>query len=288
MSNQDDYSLAELQVAVTSREIEDNETVFAGVGIPCLGALQAKVMHAPNAIIAMEAGGIGVEPYRIVLGIGDNPVQEGALSCTSLWRLFSDQQIGCFDVGMLSGAQIDKYGNLNSTVIIGDQSYESPIVKLPGSGGANDIATSANRTIIMIPLERKRFVKDVDFITSPGYIDGKKREELNLPGGGPSIIVTDKCTFRFDEETKEAYLSKLFPGVEVAEVEEEVSWDLRIADDLEVVSDPTEREIEVTRTFDPEGIYTGDGLKDLSFDAYIEMLENNRLKIKELMEDIQE
>jgi glutaconate CoA-transferase subunit B len=154
-----DYSLQELLVAASAAEIKDGDVIFAGVGVPTLGALVAKLTTAPNAIIAMESGSIGPQPYRVILGIGDNPCVENCICTTSLWRLFSDQQRGYFDVGMVGGAQVDKFGNLNSTAIFGKGSYIKPASRLPGSGGANDIASSAGRTIITLPLQKRRFRK---------------------------------------------------------------------------------------------------------------------------------
>jgi glutaconate CoA-transferase subunit B len=266
-----------LLIVAAAREIRDNETVFAGVGTPTLGALMAKMTHAPNSIIATESGSIGPAPKRIILGIGDNAGMENALVITSLWRLFSDQQRGFFDVGMLGGAQVDKYGNLNSTAIFGEGDYYRPASRLPGSGGANDIASSALRTIITIPLQRRRFLERVDYITSPGYLDGEdSREKAGLKKGGPSAIITDKCIFRFHEVTKEAYLYSVHPGVSVQNVKDEVSWDLLAEGDVPVTEPPTEEQIEIIRKLDPLGIYTGNALKELNFEGYIEMLEKMR------------
>lgn len=270
------YSRNELLVVATAREIGDGDTVFAGVGMPTLGALLAKLSHAPNSIIATEAGGIGFAPKRLTLGIGDNPTVENALVDTSLWRLFSDQQRGFFDIGLLGGAQVDRYGNLNSTVILGGGTYDHPAVRLPGSGGANDIAVSARRTIITLPLERRRFLKRVDYITSPGYLDGgDSRGEAGIAGGGPAAVITDKCIFRFHPETKEACLAALFPGVTADEVREEVSWDLEYMDDVDVIEPPSAEQLRIIRTLDPYGIYCGDGLGRFSFEEYIRMLEDS-------------
>ncbi len=167
-----DYTLQELLVVAAAREVKDGEVAFIGVGIPCMGALVAKLTHAPNVILAVESGCIGPTPYRLMLGIGDNACGENAICVTSLWRAFSDQQRGYFDLGMLGGAQVDKYGNLNSTTIFGDGDYFNPKTRLPGSGGANDIAISAKRTLIMMNQQKRRFLENVDFITSPGYLDG--------------------------------------------------------------------------------------------------------------------
>lgn len=272
-----DYTLAELLVATAAREIKDGDVVFVGVGIPGLGAGLAKLTHAPNMIMAMECGSIGSQSYRLVLGIGDNACVENAICNTSLWRLFSDQQRGYFDVGMISGAQVDKYGNLNSTTIIGNRSYQQPKTRLPGSGGANDIASSARKTILMINMQARRFMERVDYITSPGYLDGyEAREKAGLLGGGPEAIITDKCLMRFDPVTKEAFVASVHPGATMEEIKSLVSWDLKFSPDLQETEPPTEEQVRVTRTLDSEGIYLRGGLKGLTFDRYMAMLENSR------------
>ncbi|GHU63147.1 3-oxoadipate--succinyl-CoA transferase subunit B [Clostridia bacterium] len=271
-----DYSTSEFLVTAAAGEIVDGDTVFAGVGIPTLGALLAKMSHAPNSILATESGSIGPDPGRIILGIGDNAGVENALMDTSLWRLFSDQQRGFFTIGMVSGAQVDKYGNLNSTAIFGDRDYVHPAARLPGSGGANDIASSALRTVITMPLQKRRFLEKVDYNTSPGYLDGyDSREKAGLKRGGPSAIITNKCIFRFDSVTKEAYLYSVHPGVTVDDVKNEVSWDLVVPDDVRETLPPTAAQIEIIRSLDPMGIYIGDGLKNMNFDTYIKMLEKS-------------
>ena len=223
----EDYTLQELLVAAAAREIKDREVVFVGVGIPCMGAVVAKLTHAPDVILTVEAGCIGPTPYRLMLGIGDNACGENAICVTSLWRAFSDQQRGYFDLGMLGGAQVDKYGNLNSTAIFGDGNYYSPRTRLPGSGGANDIAISANRTLIMMNQQKRRFLEKVDFNTSPGYLDGPgARKRHGNPAKGPAVIISNMAIFRFDEETKEAYLDSVHPGVTADDIRKESSWGL--------------------------------------------------------------
>ncbi|MEL7563405.1 MAG: CoA-transferase [Dehalobacterium sp.] len=272
----EDYTPSEFLAAAAAREIKDGETIFAGVGVPLLGALVAKLTHAPNAILAMESGSIGPQPLRLFLGIGDNPCVENALYTTSLWRLFCDQQKGYFDVGMVGGAQVDKYGNLNSTAIFGAGDYYRPVSRLPGSGGANDIASSAGRTIITMPLQKRRFLERVDYITSPGYIDGyDSREQNGLLRGGPTAIITNKAIFRFDSVTKEAYLDSVSPGVTIEDVKKEVSWDLQVAENVTTTEPPTEEQVRFIRLLDPNQIYTGSGLNNLTFENYLKMLEDS-------------
>lgn len=268
-----DYTMSEFLAAASAREIRDGETVFAGIGGPLLGAMTAKRTHAPSAMIAMESGCIGADPRRIVLGIGDNTCVENALVTTSLWRLFADQQRGFVDIGMVGGAQVDRHGNLNSTAIFGAGSYEKPVSRLPGSGGANDIASSAKRTVITMPLQKRRFLERVDYITSPGYLDGyDAREKAGLPWGGPSAIITNKCVFRFDPVTRDAYLDSVHPGVTVEEVVSEVSWELKVPSDVKITEPPTVEQVAIIRTLDPEHIFTGSGLSTLTFERYENML----------------
>ena len=277
----EDYTLQELLVVAAAREIKDREVVFVGVGIPCLGALVAKLTHAPDVVLAVESGCIGPTPYRLMLGIGDNACAENAICVTSLWRAFSDQQRGYFDLGMLGGAQIDKYGNLNSTAIFGAGNYDRPQTRLPGSGGANDIAISAKRTLIMMNQQKRRFLERVDFVTSPGYLDGPgAREKCGYPGGGPAVIISNMAVFRFDEETKEAYLDSVHPGVTADDVRKEVSWDLKISPHLKTTAAPTGKEVEIIRILDSLKVYTGNGLKGLTLENYLGMLESSYEKLK--------
>lgn len=279
----EDYTLQELLVVSAAREIKDNEVVFVGVGIPCLGALVAKLTHAPNVILAMEAGCIGPTPYRLMLGIGDNSCGENAICVTSLWRAFSDQQRGYFDLGMLGGAQVDKYGNLNSTAIFAGGDYNRPRTRLPGSGGANDIAVSAKRTLIMMNQQKRRFLEKVDYVTSPGYVDGPgSREKWGYPGGGPAVIISNMAIFRFDEKTKEAYLDSVHPKVTVDDVKNEVSWELKVSPNLKTTEPPTKQEVDMIRILDAEKIYTGGGLKSLTLDNYLKMLDVSYERLKSL------
>lgn len=271
-----DYTPTELMIVVSAREIEDGDLVFAGVGNPTLGALLARMTHAPSSLIATESGCIGPSPKRIMLGIGDNAGLENCISVGSLWRLFSDQQRGFVDIGMVGGAQVDRFGNLNSTAIFGDGDYFTPAIRLPGSGGANDIANCAGRTVISIPLERRRFLNKVDYITSPGFLTGgDARRKAGIPGGGPAAVITDKCIFRFHPETKEMMLVSVHPGTTVEDVQREVSWELCLADTVAVTPPPTAQEVAMIRALDENGIYTGTGLRSLTFEKYIDMLERS-------------
>lgn len=271
-----EYTLSELMIVASAREIHDNEVVFAGVGNPLLGALLAQKTHAKSAMIATEGGAVGPKPKRLILGIGDGSCSENAITVMPLWRLFSDQQRGFVDVGMVGGAQLDRYGNLNSTAIFGSGDYYTPASRLPGSGGANDIASCAGRTIISIPLQRRRFLERVDYITSPGYLGGgNERKEAGLPGNGPAAVITDKCIFRFHPESKELMLVSLHPNVTLEDVKKEIPWELLVSDHLETTPAPTENELNIIHALDPQKIFIGDGLKNLKFEDYIDMLEKS-------------
>ncbi len=254
-----EYSPAELMAAVVARQIRDDDVVFIGIGLPLIAGVVAISTHAPRAILVYEGGGIGARTRRVPWSISDNPTTDNALAAAPMWRVLADLQRGFLTLGILGGAEIDRFGNLNTTVIFGkDGSYERPRVRLAGSGGANDIASAAGRLIIMMRLEKGKFVKNVQFITTPGYLSGPGvREEAGLTGGGPVMVVTKQCTFGFDEETKEMYLQSLFPGVTVEDVKQRVDWDLKVAPALTEVEPPTEDQIRMMNAFDPDGSIRG-------------------------------
>ncbi len=251
-----DYTLAELMAVTVSKQIADKDRVFIGIGVPMLGAVVATKSHAPNAIIAFEGGYIGGKPIGALWAVGDSGAAYKCTCATTMWWVFSDIQRGYYDVAVLGGAQIDKYGNLNTTAITGpDKSYRSPLVRLPGSGGANDAATSAHRTIVMMRLEKQRFLEKVDYITSPGYIDGPNgREKAGLRRGGPVCVITDKCVFKFDENSKEMFLYSVHPGIKIEEIKGQVSWNLKIAPEVTVTEIPTIEEVNIIRSMDPADI----------------------------------
>jgi len=250
-----DYTAAELMAAATAREIIDGERVFIGVGLPILAAVLAKNNNAPNAVIAFEAGSIGGRPIGSPLAVGDTIGQHKAEQLTTMWWVFSDVQRGYFSLGVLGAAQVDKYGNINTTAILGDNVYPKVRVRLTGSGGANDVASSVGRSVIMMRLDKKRFVDKVDYLTSPGYLTGgDSRKHAGLVGGGPASVITDKCIFRFDKVTKEMFLDSCHPGVTVEEVRDNVSWDLKVAKEVKQTEKPTVKEVELMRALDPTDI----------------------------------
>src|SRR5512136_1526112 len=248
------YAPSELMVVVAARELKDKESVLVGVGIPNLAANVATRLHAPSLNMVYESGAVGSNPTRMPLSIGDPCLVTGAKSVCSMYEQFAYYlQGGRIDVGFLGGAQIDKFGNINSTVI---GSYGSPKVRLPGSGGACDIASNVKKIIIITPHEARRFVEKVDFRTSPGFIDGKAAwKRLKLQGGGPYAVITDLCTMKFDEESGEMMLVSLHPGATAEKVQQNTPWKLKVASMLEQTPVPTEKEIRTLRSIDPTMIY---------------------------------
>ncbi len=251
-----DYTANELMVIVAARELRDGESVLVGVGIPNLAANLAMKLQAPGLNMVYESGAVGSNPTRMPLSIGDPCLVTGAKSICSMYEQFAYYlQGGRIDVGFLGGAQIDKYGNINSTVI---GSYKTPKVRLPGSGGACDIASNVKKIIVITPHEKRRFVEKVDFLTSPGYVDGKQKwQELKLQGGGPYAVITNLCTMRFDDVTGEMTLASVHPGVTVEQVQENTPWKLKVAEKLEQTPPPTEKEIATLRALDPDKTYLG-------------------------------
>jgi glutaconate CoA-transferase subunit B len=251
-----EYNLSELMAIVAARELQDGEIVFVGIGLPNLAANLAKRTIAPNLVLIYEAGVIGAHPSRLPLSIGDPCLVSGAQSVCSMFEVFSLYlQAGRIDVGFLEGAQIDKYGNINSTVI-GD--YRTPKVRLPGSGGACDIASLAKRILIITTHEKRKFPEKVDFVTSLGFLGGRKgREELKLEGGGPEAVITDLGVMRFDKETGEMMLTAVHPGVKVEEVKQNTGWNLRVSKEFGTTKEPSEEELLNLRKLDPTRIYLG-------------------------------
>jgi len=251
-----DHTPSELMTVTAARELRDHETVFVGIGLPNLASNLAKRTHAPNLTMIYEAGVIGANPTRMPLSIGDPCLVSGSQSVCSMFEVFGLYlQAGRIDVGFLEGAQIDKYGNINSTVI-GD--YRAPKVRLPGSGGACDIASLAKRILIITRHESRRFPEKVDFVTSLGFLTGKhERERLGLDGGGPDAVITDLGVLRFDKETGEMMLDSIHPGVKLEDVKRNTGWDLKVSKELKITNEPSEEELSILRQLDPRRTYLG-------------------------------
>lgn len=253
-----DYVLAELMAVAAAREIKDGENVFIGIGVPLMAGLLAKNTHAPNIALIYESGCAGSLQQRISYNVGDSSCADKALYLTSQWRIFSDLQKGYIDIGILGGVQIDKYGNMNTTAVFGEGSYEKPQVRLPGSGGGNDIGSSAKRTVFVMSLEKRRFLPRVDYITTPGYLDGEdSRKKAGLCGNGPVSVITNKCILKFGKDSKEMYVESLHPNVTLEEVRKEITWKIKVAPALKVTEPPTVQQVRIMRDIDPSGIILG-------------------------------
>jgi glutaconate CoA-transferase subunit B len=253
------YSSAELMIINAARLLRNGEVVFVGVGQPNLACNLAKRTHAPDLVMIYEAGVIGAEPARLPLSIGDPTLVSGALSVVSMYDIFANYlQRGNVDVGFLGGAQIDRFGNINATVIGSD--YAHPKVRLPGSGGAQEIAAWANRCYVMTPHQKRRLPEKVDFLTSAGFLDGRGgREKAGLRGKGPLAVVTDLGILEPDE-SGELVLTALHPGRTAAEAFENTGWPLKIVPALRTTDPVTELELKILRQeLDLTGIYLKGG-----------------------------
>lgn len=250
------YTLSELMVAAAAREIADGEIVFVGMRLPLLGFLVAKELHAPNAIGVYELGIVRDQPAPApILTMGDLPNLYRAQWLADTGDVMGLLQQGRVDVSFIGGAQVDRYGNLNTSYV---GSVAHPDTRLPGSGGACDLASLARRHIIIMSHEKRRFVPRVDYITSPGYGDGPGwRERVGLPRGGPSAVITTRGVFRFDPLTREMMLEKTHPGVDVGEVAANTGWQLSTMAEVTKTPAPTAEELAAVRRYDPEGYWTG-------------------------------
>jgi glutaconate CoA-transferase subunit B len=250
-----DYTLPELMIVACAREIKDGEKVLIGVGLPLLGAMLAKSTHAPNSKMAYETGTFDSAPSRTPFSVVDPDLVPRAIHAAQLTDIMSLYlQRGFIDVGFIGGAQVDKYGNLNSTCI-GD--YKKPKVRFPGSGGAHDFGTFARRSLIVMIHEKRRFVEKCDYITTPGFLNGgNTRYEAGLPvGTGPAAVITTTGVFRFTADTKEMYLHSIHPGVTMESVRERVAWDLKVSPTLHETEPPTELQVQIVRELDPDGFF---------------------------------
>jgi len=247
------WTPSELMVAAAARQLADGEVVFVGIGLPNLACNLARRLHAPGLVLIYESGAVGARPERVPVSIGDPALAAGALAIASMAEVFGPYlQGGRIDVGFLQGAQIDRHGNLNTTVI-GD--YARPKVRLPGSGGACEIAIHARRVVIIAPQSRKSFPERLDFRTSAGHLDGgDARARLGLPGAGPVGVITQLATFAFADGEME--LATLHPGVSLEEVRSNLGWEPRCAVELGTTPPPTAEELRLLREeLDPQRLY---------------------------------
>lgn len=257
MSGNKDYTMGELLAVAASKMLEDKKSAFIGTGLPMIASMLAQRTHAPNLLIIFEAGGMGPQIPVLPISVGDSRTFWKAVAASGMHDSMSVSQAGYVDYGFLGGAQIDMYGNLNTTVI-GD--HDTPKVRFPGSGGANDVGSLSDKTIIIMRRQEPRtFVKKVDFITTPGYLTGPgAREKAGLPeGSGPYRVITQLGIYDFEGKTKRMRLISIHPGVTVEQVKENSSFELLIADNLKTTPTPTKEEIKILHELDPTGMSIG-------------------------------
>jgi len=237
------YTSDEMMAVSASRALRDGQTCFVGIGLPSTAANLARATHAPGLVLIYESGTIGAKPGSLPLSIGDGILAQTADAVVSVPEIFNYWlQPGRIDIGFLGAAQIDKFGNINTTVIGGD--YGKPKVRLPGAGGAPEIAASCREVIVVVRQTRRSFVERVDFVTSVGYGSGPgDREQLGLTGAGPQKIITDLGVLEPDPATLEFTLTGVYPGVSVAEVRARTGWDLAVAPGLAVIAPPSAAEL---------------------------------------------
>jgi glutaconate CoA-transferase, subunit B len=250
------YTADEIMSVVAARHLSNGQVCFVGIGLPSEAANLARLSHAPGVVLIYESGTIGTRPEVLPLSIGDGELAEQADLVVSVPEIFAYWlQAGRVDVGFLSAAQIDRFGNLNSTVI-GD--YDRPKVRLPGSGGACEIAIHARNILVIMRQAERSFVEKLHFRTSPGHSGDPEHDRARgWSGSGPTNVVTDLATFGFDEETGEMTLRTMHPGVAIDDVRANMAWDPRLSPDLSETSPPTDDELRLLREeLDPDGIYT--------------------------------
>jgi len=249
------YSPSEIMVARAARELKNGEVVFVGIGLPNLACNLARRLHAPGLVLIYESGAVGAVPDRLPLSIGDPCLATDSISVCSMVEVFNYYlQGGLIDVGFLGGAQVDRFGNINSTVI-GD--YEKPKVRLPGSGGACEIAIHANKIIMVLKQSPKSFPEKIDFLTSPGFFDRtNKRRKFGFPGRGPALVITDFGVYGFSRSRHEMMLTEIHPGVGLKDVKDNIGWEVDVSPRLKTTGPPTADELRIIRReLDPARIH---------------------------------
>lgn len=247
-------SLEEVMVYAAAQEIPDGSTVFVGTGLPMLAAYLAKATHAPNVTLVFESGIVDPSPAHLAMGVGDFRLMHGAVAVRGLTYALGLLQRGVVDLGFLGAAEVDAYGNINTTLVGG--SYEHPGKRLPGSGGANDIASSAKATIIMCRHRPERLVERVQYVTSPGFLSGPDdRARAGLTGGGPAMIITDLAVLRFAADTRRAFVSSIHPGVDPADVVAKTGFAIELDPELGQTPAPGEEAVQLLRGMDTGGVY---------------------------------
>jgi glutaconate CoA-transferase, subunit B len=247
-------SASERMASRAAQELQDGNVVFVGIGLPNLACNLARATHAPGLFMIYESGAVGAIPERLPVSIGDPSLVTDSLAVVGQADIFQCLlQRGLIEVGFLGGAQVDRWGNINTTVI-GD--YANPKVRLPGSGGACEIAVHARRLLIIMRMSKRTFVETCDFITSPGHrMHGKSRTELGMPGGGPARIITDLGVLTFDA-TGEAVLTEVYAGISPAQVQAACGWPLKVASELKTAAPPEAGVLRLLREkLDPQRLY---------------------------------
>ena len=252
------YTLIELMVCIAARQLEDGKTAVIGTGMPLAAAMLAQKTHSPNLIVMFEAGSVAPQLARLPVSVADSATQTGALMHASMNEVMEACQRGLVDYTFLGGAQIDSYGNVNSTMI--GTNYRRPKARLPGSGGANDLASLCWRTLIITPHDKRRFVDKLDFLTTPGYLTGPgARERAGLPPGtGPYKVISTLALMGFEARTKRMQVESLHPGITKDEVMANTGFEMLFADPVRTTLEPTEEELRVLREdVDPQGLIIG-------------------------------
>ena len=240
------YTADEMMTIAAARMVRNGAALFVGIGLPSAAANLARLTHAPDTVLIYESGTIGTRPNVLPLSIGDGELAETADAVVAVPEMFAYWlQGGRIDLGFLGAAQIDRFANINTTVI-GD--YRRPSTRLPGAGGAPEIAASCREVLITLRHNRRAFVEKLDFVTSVGHVDGAGgREKLRLPGKGPVAVITDLGILTPDGETRELTLMSVHPGVEIEAVKKSTGWPLRVAAAVTTTAPPTDQELSVLR-----------------------------------------
>jgi glutaconate CoA-transferase subunit B len=251
-----DYSPTEMMAVIAARTLEDGRSVFVGTGLPMIAAIFAQRTHAPNLLIVFEAGGIGPRVPALPVSVADSKTFYQAVAASSMHDVMSLSQAGYLDYGFLGAAAIDRYGNINTTVI-GD--YAAPKARLPGSGGANDVGSFCWQTIVIMRQEKRRFAEKVDFLTTPGYLAGPgARETAGLPAGsGPYRVITQLGVYGFEEDSKRMQLLAVHPGITIEQVQAESEFEILLAPEVGTSLPPTAEERALLHEIDPMGMAVG-------------------------------